>query len=148
MWDKRYAGETYAYGTQPNDFLRDNAQSLPVGDTLCLGEGEGRNAVFLAGLGHRVTALDSSEVGLGKALRLAAALRPGGRFILEAYTPDQLRHGTGGPANEAMMMDVATLHDELAGLEFQIAREVVRDLHEGEFHNGIGAVVQLVARKG
>ncbi len=51
MWDKRYAGETYAYGTQPNDFLRDNAQSLPVGDTLCLGEGEGRNAVFLAGLG-------------------------------------------------------------------------------------------------
>ena len=195
MWDKRYAGETYAYGTQPNDFLRDNAQSLPVGDTLCLGEGEGRNAVFLAGLGHRVTALDSSEVGLGKALRLAAdkdaridtihadlaeydlesdrwdcivavfchlppdlrrkvhgqiaaALRPGGRFILEAYTPDQLRHGTGGPANEAMMMDVAPLHDELAGLDFEIAREVVRDIHEGEFHNGIGAVVQLVARKG
>jgi Methyltransferase domain len=40
---------------------------------LCLAEGEGRNAVHLATLGHRVTALDQSEVGLAKARRLAAA---------------------------------------------------------------------------
>lgn len=56
MWDKRYGGETFAYGTQPNDFLRAQASLLPVGDTLSLGEGEGRNAVFLAGLGHKVLA--------------------------------------------------------------------------------------------
>ena len=72
MWDKRYSGESYAYGTEPNDFLREQAGNLPVGDTLCLGEGEGRNAVFLAGLGHEVTALDASIVGLEKAQKLAA----------------------------------------------------------------------------
>jgi SAM-dependent methyltransferase len=40
---------------------------------LCLAEGEGRNAVHLATLGHRVTAVDQSEVGLAKARRLAGA---------------------------------------------------------------------------
>jgi SAM-dependent methyltransferase len=35
-------------------------------------EGEGRNAVFLAGHGHRVTAVDGSAVGLEKAKALAA----------------------------------------------------------------------------
>jgi hypothetical protein len=33
MWDKRYSGESYAYGTQPNDFLHEQAERLPVGDT-------------------------------------------------------------------------------------------------------------------
>lgn len=72
MWDKRYSGEDFAYGTEPNDFLRDHADKLLVGDTLSIGEGEGRNAVFLAGLGHRVTALDGSSVGLAKAEVFAA----------------------------------------------------------------------------
>ena len=71
MWDKRYSGEAFAYGTEPNDFIREQAGRLPVGDTLSLGEGEGRNAVFLAGLGHRVSALDASEVGLAKAQAFA-----------------------------------------------------------------------------
>ena len=44
MWDQRYSRETYAYGTEPNTFLRQNSELLPVGNTLCLGEGEGRNA--------------------------------------------------------------------------------------------------------
>ena len=73
MWDERYSGDEYAYGTEPNDFLRTVAPRLPVGNTLCLGEGEGRNAVFLAGLGHEVTALDASAVGLEKTRRLAEA---------------------------------------------------------------------------
>lgn len=72
MWNKRYSGESYAYGTEPNDFLREQADHLPAGDTLCRGEGEGRNAVFLAGLGHNVTALDASAAGLAKARKLAA----------------------------------------------------------------------------
>lgn len=71
MWDKRYSGEAFAYGTEPNDFIREQAGRLPVGDTLSLGEGEGRNAVFLAGLGHSVSALDASEVGLAKAQAFA-----------------------------------------------------------------------------
>ncbi len=73
-WDERYGKDEYYYGTEPNDFLRDQAAMIPAGaDVLCLGEGEGRNAVFLAAAGHRVVALDQSAVGLAKAARLAAA---------------------------------------------------------------------------
>ena len=73
MWDERYSDDKYIYGTTPNDFLRQQAANLTVGDTLCLAEGEGRNAVFLASLGHTVTAVDSSAVGLAKAQELAKA---------------------------------------------------------------------------
>lgn len=45
MWDERYSGEEYAYGTEPNDFLKARAGQLPLGKVLCLAEGEGRNAV-------------------------------------------------------------------------------------------------------
>ena len=71
MWNERYAIEDYAYGKEPNDFLRRTADDILPGEVLCLGEGEGRNAVFLAQLGFSVTAVDLSEVGLTKAQRLA-----------------------------------------------------------------------------
>jgi SAM-dependent methyltransferase len=194
MWDQRYGGEAYAYGTEPNDFLVAKAPELPMGRVLCLGEGEGRNAVWLAGQGHEVTALDASRVGLEKAERLAAerrvtittvqsdlarydidpnawdaivsifchlpatlradvhrrcvaGLRPGGVMLLEAYTPRQLGHGTGGPPVAELMMDEDTLRAELAGLEFLHLQECEREIHEGAFHNGLGAVVQIVGRK-
>ena len=71
MWNERYSSIDYAYGTAPNDFLRENVDSLPKGKVLSLAEGEGRNAVFLAKLGYEVTAVDSSAVGLEKAQKLA-----------------------------------------------------------------------------
>ncbi|HPF37021.1 MAG TPA: class I SAM-dependent methyltransferase [Phycisphaerae bacterium] len=71
MWDERYSGDDYVYGTQPNDFLAQRHSALPKGRILSLAEGEGRNAVFLAKQGYDVTALDGSEVGLAKAVRLA-----------------------------------------------------------------------------
>ena len=71
MWDDVYSTEQYVYGREPNEFLRDNYTSIPMGRVLCLAEGEGRNAVYLAGLGYQVTAGDASKVGLMKAERLA-----------------------------------------------------------------------------
>lgn len=71
MWDKRYDVQEYVYGKKPNKFLEQKAQLIPSGRTLCLAEGEGRNAVYLAGLGHEVLAVDASAVGLEKARRLA-----------------------------------------------------------------------------
>jgi len=69
-WDERFAGDDYVFGTAPNDFLVEQSGLLrsPV---LSLGEGEGRNAVFLASKGHDVHAVDSSAVGLSKAQSLA-----------------------------------------------------------------------------
>lgn len=71
MWDERFAVDQYIYGTEPNDFLRAQVEQLPAGRLLSLAEGEGRNAVYLAGLGYDVTAVDASAVGLQKAERLA-----------------------------------------------------------------------------
>ncbi len=71
MWDERYASEDYRFGTRPNRFLVDCVAGLTPAKALALGEGEGRNAVFLAGLGFDVTAVDQSAVGLAKARRLA-----------------------------------------------------------------------------
>ena len=194
MWDERYSSAGYAYGTEPNEFLVATASRLPAGRVLCLGEGEGRNAVWLARQGYEVTAVDASRVGLQKAQRLAAShqvtittvhadlaeyeiapghwdgivsifchlppalrsdvhrrcvdgLRPGGVMLLEAYTPKQLNLRTGGPATADLMMDVETLRTELAGLEFLDLQEREREIREGDFHQGLGAVVQLVGRK-
>jgi len=191
MWDERYSQPGFAYGTEPNEFLAAVAERIPVGPVLSLGEGEGRNAAYLAGLGHRVVAVDQSEVGLAKARRLAAdrgrpletvradltgypiepgawagvvsifchlprrvrlplyaavvrGLRPGGVLVLEAYTPKQVGRGTGGPRDPDMLVTLAGLTEELAGLDFVLARELDREVREGAYHTGVASVVQVV----
>jgi len=194
-WDERYAEPGFAYGTAPNDFLAQNVGRLPAGgDVLSLAEGEGRNAVFLAQRGFRVTAVDGSAVGMEKAGQLAArsgvaietivadlavfelgenrwdgivsiwchvpsalrvrlhpamvaALRPGGVLLLESYTPKQLEYKTGGPPNADLLTTRAELERQLRGLEFVSCEEKTREVHEGKYHNGMSAVVQLIARK-
>jgi len=192
FWDERYRTEEYAYGREPNEFLRAEAHRIPPGRVLCIAEGEGRNAVYLAGLGHQVTAVDFSVEGLRKTERLARehdvtvatvqadlatyepeldaftgivaifahlpalvrkhvhgwvprALRPGGVLILEAYTPEQLAFGTGGPRDPAMLMTLAGLTEELAPLAIDLGRNVEREINEGAFHGGPSATVQVVA---
>jgi SAM-dependent methyltransferase len=74
QWDERYSASEYVYGTEPNDFLREEYQRIrPGGKVLCLADGEGRNGVFLAQQGFDVTSVDASQVGLEKALALAKA---------------------------------------------------------------------------
>jgi SAM-dependent methyltransferase len=70
MWNERYAGDEYVFGTEPNSFLAEHARLLE-GPVLSLAEGEGRNAVFLASLGLDVHGVDGSSVGLAKAQALA-----------------------------------------------------------------------------
>ena len=72
MWNERYASNEFAYGTEPNSFLVQNA-TLLTSPVLSLAEGEGRNAVFLASLGLDVLGVDASDVGLAKAQKLAAS---------------------------------------------------------------------------
>lgn len=74
-WDARYAKEGYTYGTAPNTFLTSVAHHLPPGRVLSLGEGEGRNATYLAAQGWNVHCVDASAVGLAKARRLAGEAR-------------------------------------------------------------------------
>ncbi|MEX0894027.1 MAG: methyltransferase domain-containing protein [Gemmatimonadota bacterium] len=79
--------------------------------------------------------------------QMARALLPGGVFILEAYTPRQLRYGTGGPSSAALLPALDDLRQELKDLELEIAREVVRQVQEGRMHHGESAVVQLLGRR-
>lgn len=70
-WNERFKDEKYVYGTEPNVFLKD-MHAVLSGDVLTIAEGEGRNAVFLAGQGLNVTAWDYAESGLEKVSKLAA----------------------------------------------------------------------------
>lgn len=196
MWDQRYAEPGYAYGEVANDYLRaEHTRIRPGGRILCLAEGQGRNAVFLAEQGYTVTAMDQSPVGLRRARELAAArgvsiatvigdlgdfdlgtgwdavvcifghtpppirqrihgalrnaLAFGGVYLLEAYPPRQLEMpGRGGPPPERrdFYMPLEAVKDELAGLTLEIARETERDIHEGNHHHGLSAVIQVAAR--
>jgi len=79
--------------------------------------------------------------------QVVTGLRSGGVFVLEAYTPRQLAFKTGGPPTADLTMELATLQQELKGLEFNHAVELERDIQKGLFHRGRSAVVQVVAVK-
>jgi SAM-dependent methyltransferase len=194
MWDERYSTEEFVYGKGPNDFLRQNVHRLKSGSILCLAEGEGRNAVYLARLGFDVTAVDSSSIGLEKAKRLAhenrvsiqtvhadlndfiiepdswdnivsifchlppalrakvhaaaaRGLKPDGIFLLEAYTPQQLEYGTGGPPVAELLISIDQLQQDFQTLDILHGIETEREVQEGCFHSGTAAVVQLIARR-
>lgn len=195
LWNERYAEPFASYGTEPNDYLREVAARIPAGPVLCLAEGEGRNAVYLAGRGHAVTAVDLSDVGLANARKLAdrhgvtietviadlttydfgearwagivsiwahvpsavrpalhaacaRALRPGGVFVLEAYTPRHLdRPGIGGPPHADALPTPAELRRDLSGLLLDQCHEIDRDISEGKFHHGPSTTVQVLAVK-
>ena len=193
-WDERYSEPGFAYGTAPNEFIALVADKIPQGKILSLAEGEGRNAVYLASLGYQVTGVDGSEVGLHKAMELAAergvsittihadlnefeiereqwdgiiacychvpsairiplhqaavrGLKPGGVFVLEAFSKEQLAYGTGGPQSVDMLMSLDDLKRELAGLEFIHAVQIEREVREGSGHTGLASVVQVLALK-
>jgi len=194
MWDQRYDSDEYAYGVEPNSFLKENFNTIPQGKVLSLAEGEGRNAVFLARQGYSVTAIDSSLVGIEKGRKLANrhgvnvefihadlieynmgvnqwdgiisiffplsslhrktlhkkvvyGLRKNGVLLLEAYTPEQLKFGTGGGTNAALMQSKASLLDEFSGLKFSRLVELERSVLEGSCHTGMASVVQAIATK-
>lgn len=71
FWDERYGRDEFAYGTEPNSFLKEVLPDLETGRILFPAEGEGRNAVFAAELGWDVSAFDISEQGKLKAEGLA-----------------------------------------------------------------------------
>lgn len=72
-WDDRYSKAEFAYGEQPNNYLKEQLEKLNAGTILFPAEGEGRNAVFAAKLGWTVSAFDISVEGKNKAFKLAEA---------------------------------------------------------------------------
>lgn len=80
-WDRRYNRPDYLFGTDPAAFVRRTAPLIPPASRiLAVADGEGRNSVHLAALGHDVLAMDGSPVALAKARRLAADRNVAVRF--------------------------------------------------------------------
>lgn len=72
FWDQRYADSDYIYGVEPNQFLTEQQHYFQPGmKTLVVGDGEGRNGVWLAAQGLEVLSVDLSSIGLQKASALA-----------------------------------------------------------------------------
>jgi len=71
-WNKIYDTPGYIFGTEPIPFLVENLPLVRRGKALELAMGEGRNAVYLAQQGFKVTGVDISEVAAEKCRRLAA----------------------------------------------------------------------------
>ncbi len=195
LWDARYAAEDYLFGTEPNRYLLSQAHRFQPGQrALAVGDGEGRNAVWLARQGLDVTLVDISPVGIDKALRLArahdvriatvaadlirwdwpvdrfdlsveifvhvpvderrlihgamaAALRPGGLALVEAFQKRQVAHSSGGPKSAPLLYDAAALAEDFASLEpLELLEGTVR-LAEGTRHRGPAQVVRYLGRK-
>lgn len=73
FWDDRFSGDEFLYGTEPNQFFKEQIDKIPAPGKLILpGEGEGRNAVYAATAGWQVDAYDQSKVAKEKATLLAA----------------------------------------------------------------------------
>lgn len=70
-WNDRYSQNGFAYGEEPNIYLKEQLEKLSAGNILFPAEGEGRNAVFAAKREWKVSAFDISAEGKNKALQLA-----------------------------------------------------------------------------
>jgi cyclopropane fatty-acyl-phospholipid synthase-like methyltransferase len=79
--------------------------------------------------------------------RVGAWLKPGGAFLLEAYAPDQIERGTGGPKDPSLLASLKDILGELDGLEIEHQAALVRNVSEGQFHTGKASVVQVLARR-
>ena len=101
FWDAKYAGGDYLYGTRPNAWVADQSYRLdPRARVLCVADGEGRNGVWLAGQGHRVTSIDFSP----RALQKASALALGRGVALRTICADLLDWAWPAAAFDAVVL--------------------------------------------
>ncbi len=195
FWEQRYSEAGWAYGTEPNEFLRSQGRFIHAGQSaLVIGDGEGRNGVWLAQQGMRVLSVDYSSAGLKKARALAAAkgarietehadlgswnwptnrfdlivsifvhfapvlrrhvhqsmvaaLKDQGTIILEAFTPQQVKHTSGGPRDPVMLYSIDDLREDFSAARVELLEESEVHLEEGKYHRGTGAVVRVIIHK-
>lgn len=187
-WNRRYAEPELAVEARPNRTLVAEVADLPPGRALDLACGTGRNAVWLAEQGWRVTGVDWAESGLARARELAAArdvdaewvaadlleyepdaeafdlvivfylqvpaadrrvilrraaaaVAPGGTFLLVGHDLRNLGEGVGGPSKASVLYTPDDVAAELPGLEVERAERILRDV-EGEDRPAIDALVR------
>ncbi|EFH13184.1 class I SAM-dependent methyltransferase [Pseudoroseomonas cervicalis] len=194
-WDRRYAEQPWMFGRAPNRYLESLAPRLRPGlRALCLGDGEGRNGVWLARQGLVVTSVDWSATGTARAAGWAReagvalesvtadltrwdwpesrydliawvylhlppadravvaaaacrALAPGGRLLLEGFTPAQQGRRSGGPKDPDLLWTRAAAEEAFAGLELEECLTGTLLLDEGPKHQGPAEVLRGIWRR-
>lgn len=89
-WDRRYASADLVWSAEPNAVVESHTRDLSPGVAVDLASGEGRNALWLASCGWRVTAVDFSSVATERARRLGAERLGRNAGLLTAVTADLL----------------------------------------------------------
>ncbi|SCA55957.1 Methyltransferase type 11 [Candidatus Terasakiella magnetica] len=80
-WDEKYASDELVFGTTPNGFLTQKSPLYKEGaKILCVGDGEGRNGVWLAEQGFHVFSVDGSKNGVDKAIAQADTRKVSSHF--------------------------------------------------------------------
>lgn len=197
FWNERFDNDEFIFGKEPNEYLVEQVSAYlkPNSPVLCIADGEGRNGVWLAKQGMRVTGFDVSDVALAKANQFAKdnqvsiqyslcdtdgfdwqinaydaiiaifiqfadpemrarifkqvhqALKPGGIFILQGYTPKQLEYKTGGPSLLEHLYTEEMIRQLSQGFEILDLRCYEKELSEGARHTGMSALLGMVAKK-
>jgi cyclopropane fatty-acyl-phospholipid synthase-like methyltransferase len=197
FWNERFDNDEFIFGKEPNEYLVEQVSAYlkPNSSVLCIADGEGRNGVWLAKQGMRVTGFDVSDVALAKANQFAKdnqvsiqyslcdtdgfdwqtnaydaiiaifiqfadpemrarifkqvqqALKPGGIFILQGYTPKQLEYKTGGPSLLEHLYTEEMIRQLSQGFEILDLRCYEKELSEGARHTGMSALLGMVAKK-
>lgn len=197
FWNERFDNDEFIFGKEPNEYLVEQVSAClkPNSSVLCIADGEGRNGVWLAKQGMRVTGFDVSDVALAKANQFAKdnqvsiqyslcdtdgfdwqtnaydaiiaifiqfadpemrarifkqvqqALKPGGIFILQGYTPKQLEYKTGGPSLLEHLYTEEMIRQLSQGFEILDLRCYEKELSEGARHTGMSALLGMVAKK-
>ncbi len=194
-WEADYAAVDHLFGTQPSALLQSCQPRLRAGQrALAVGDGEGRNGVWLAEQGLDVLSIDLSPTALKRARELAArrntrirtlhadirhwpwlveafdlvtlifvhfpaaqrrplhrnmeaALKPGGLLIIEAFHVEQLRCGTGGPKDPAMLYHERIVEKDFSDLEILENRKAMTGVVKAGQPRGEGVTLRFVARR-
>ena len=197
FWNERFNKEEFIFGKEPNEYLVEQTSQYlkPNASVLCIADGEGRNGVWLAKQGMRVTSFDVSDIALVKAKQFAKdnevnieyslcdtdgfdwktnsydaiiaifiqfadpemrvrifkqvhqALKPGGIFILQGYTPKQLEYKTGGPSLIEHLYTEEMIRKLSHDFEILDLQCYEKELSEGARHTGMSALLGMVAKK-
>lgn len=202
FWTERYqsAESDFLFGREPSEFLIQKITMFkPQQSALMIADGEGRNSVYLAKQGLKVTANDICEVAINRAMKLAeesnsdinfvecniltdkwsakcdenlfdwvvgifiqftnaeerkklfsfmkAMTKPNGRILLLGYTPKQLEYKTGGPSAIENLYTKELLEAAFQDWDVEELDEYEKELSEGSGHNGISALIGMIARK-
>lgn len=79
--------------------------------------------------------------------QLSKCLKPGGKIILEAFNPDQLKNNSGGPKKLEMLYSKDQLSEDFKDLTIETLEYSTNVLQEGRFHDGKSDLIRLIAKQ-